>query len=33
MMYQAHYALRKHLRDDLDVYHDSSDDGVNMEDL
>ena len=33
MMYQAHYALHKHLRDDLDVYHDSSDDDVNMEDL
>ena len=33
MMYQAHYALRKHLHDDLDVYHDSLDDDVNMEDL
>ena len=32
-MYQAHYALRKHLRDDLNVYHDSSDDAVNMADL
>ena len=31
--YQAHYALRKYLRVDLDAYHDSSDDDVNMADL
>ena len=30
MMYQAHYALCKL---DLDVYHDSSDDDVNMADV